>query len=377
MTRPVGFRSPSPLRERFAAARRDLSAALIERDQEVDLALTALLAGEHLLLVGPPGCAKSPLLDSLLRFVDGRKFSILLTKFTTPEEVAGPLSLAALKEGRYRRITAGRLPEAHLAFLDEVFKASSAILNTLLRLLNEGTFEDDGAIVPVPLRLCLAASNEWPAPETGQELAAILDRFLFRRAVRPIATAAGRERLLWGDDPDPRPSTPITPAELDAARAEARATPWSAAAREALTAILAELAREGVAPGDRRKKKAVAAARAYAYLGGAERVEPEHLEVRAAVLWDDPIEQPETAARIIARVANPAGMRVHGLLLEVESILAAVDVRDLAQAATAAAKLGEVDKQLAALEHDPRGARARAYVREQVKRIRLGSIEAL
>jgi MoxR-like ATPase len=271
----------------------------------------------------------------------------------------------------------GRLPEAHLAFLDEVFKASSAILNTLLRILNEGTFEDDGAIVPVPLRLCLAASNEWPAAETGQELAAILDRFLFRRAVRPIATAAGRERLLWGDDPAPRPSAPITPAELDAARAEARATPWSAAAREALTTILVELTREGIAPGDRRKKKAVGAARAYAYLYGAERVEPEHLEVLAAVLWDDPIEQPEVAERVIAKVANPAGMRVNGLLLEVESILAAVDVRDLAQAATAAAKLGEVDKRLAALEHDPRGARARAYVREQAKRIRLGSIEAL
>jgi MoxR-like ATPase len=151
----------------------------------------------------------------------------------------------------------------------------------------------------------------------------------------------------------------------------------ASSAREALTAILAELAKEGVTPGDRRKKKAVAAARAYAYLYSAERVEPEHLEVLAAVLWDDPIEQPETAARVIARVANPAGMRVNGLLLEVESILAATDVKDLAQAATAAAKLGEVDKRLAALEHDPRGARARAYVREQVKRIRLGSIEAI
>jgi MoxR-like ATPase len=119
----------------------------------------------------------------------GRKFSILLTKFSVPEEVFGPISLAALKEDRFRRVTAGRLPEAHLAFIDEIWKASSAILNTLLRMLNEGVFENDGEFARVPLRLCVAPSNEWPAAETGKELRALLDRFLFRETVRPIVTA--------------------------------------------------------------------------------------------------------------------------------------------------------------------------------------------
>lgn len=152
--------APDPVRDTFATARKELCAALIERDEEVDLVLTALLAGEHVLLVGPPGSAKSLLLDSVLAWTGGRKFALLFTKFTVPEEVFGPVSLRALKEDRYVRVTTGKLPEAEYAFCDEVFKASSAILNTLLRVLNERTYDaGDGMARPVPLKLCLAASN--------------------------------------------------------------------------------------------------------------------------------------------------------------------------------------------------------------------------
>src|SRR5262245_22380736 len=160
-----------PIQAKFAAARRELADALIERDAEIDLCLTALVAREHVLLVGPPGCAKSLLLDSLLAWAGGTKFSILLTKFSVPEEVFGPVSVAGLKEDRFVRVTAGKLPEADFAYLDEVFKASSAILNTVLRLLNERTYDNgDGVPHRVPLKLCVAASNEWACPETGREL---------------------------------------------------------------------------------------------------------------------------------------------------------------------------------------------------------------
>src|SRR4029077_16234486 len=121
---------PHPVREKFATARKELSSALIERDEEVDLVLTALLANEHVLLVGPPGCAKSLLLDSVLAWTGGTKFSVLFTRFSVPEEVFGPVSLIALKEDKYVRVTTGKLPEADFAFVDEVFRASSAILNT-------------------------------------------------------------------------------------------------------------------------------------------------------------------------------------------------------------------------------------------------------
>jgi len=375
---PLVLKSKEAVHSKFVAARTEMAATLIERDDEIDLVLTALVAKEHVLLVGPPGCAKSVLLDSLFRWVGGIKFALLMTKYTVPEEVVGPVSLAGLKEDRYFRITAGKLPEADFTYLDEVFKASSAILNTLLRILNERTFDaGDGVARKVPLKLCVAASNEWPSPETGKELAAIFDRFTFRKAVRPILTQAGRKRLLWDRDLTPTISGTITPIEIEAAHFEAMSLPWSAPATESMETIVRELAKEGVQPGDRRQVKAVAAARAYAWLHGAEQVEPEHLEVLASVLWDDPVEQPATCAKVIAKVANPTGMQVTQYLLEVEQILAGADVRNLAEAAKAAAKFAEIDRQLATLTGNDRVEKARAYVREQLKRLKLASLEAV
>jgi MoxR-like ATPase len=195
--------------------------------------------------------------------------------------------------------------------------------------------------------------------------------------VRPVLTQAGRRRLLWQRDHTPRLSTSITPEEVMQARADALALPWSDEAKEALEEVLRQLAREGVAPGDRRQHKSVGAAQGFAYLCGAEQVEPEHLEVLADVLWDDPQEQPERCARVIAKVANPAGMRVSSLLLECEQVLAGCDVRDLAQAATAAAKLGEIERSLACLKGDGRVERARSYVKEQARQLKLASLASL
>ena len=133
----------------------------------------------------------------------------------------------------------------------------------------------------------------------------------------------------------------------------------------------------GVVPGDRRQYKSVAAAQAYAFLCGADEVRTEHLEVLATVLWDEPTEQPEKCAKVVARIANPTGMRVNQLLLECEKILAATEVRNLGQAAAASTKLQEIEKQLGSLPGDPRASKARAYVRDQLKRIRLASIDAI
>jgi MoxR-like ATPase len=203
------------------------------------------------------------------------------------------------------------------------------------------------------------------------------NRFLLRKTVNPIRSRSGRERLLWVADHTPRLSDTITPAEVEEARKSATALPWSVEAKEALDAILTELAKEGVRPGDRRQHKTVGVVKAFAFLNGADEVRPEHLEVAQHALWDSPEDQPQKVAQVIARIANPTGMRVMQLLLEVESVLAATDVRNLAEAAKAAAKLAEIDRQLASLSGNGRVEKARLYLKDQLKKLKLASIEAV
>jgi MoxR-like ATPase len=116
--------------------RTELRQTFLERDEEIDSILLALLSGQHCLLLGPPGTAKSALVKDLCSRIGGDYFQWLLTRFTTPEELFGPVSLKALEQDQYKRVTTGKLPEANIAFLDEIWKASSSILNTLLTIIN-------------------------------------------------------------------------------------------------------------------------------------------------------------------------------------------------------------------------------------------------
>ncbi len=365
------------IHDKFTDVRTALCGALIEREEEIDLCLTALIAQEHVLLTGPPGTGKSMLADALVKWMHGSKFSLQINKFTVPEEVFGPISLSGLKADRYARITTGKMPEADVVFIDEIFKASSAILNTMLQILNERTFRNDNVLVHCPLKLCVAASNEWPGEgDNGKELGALFDRFLFRKLVRPIGGDKGLHKLLWTDDLTPAVTSSITPAEIDIASQEAALIPFGQAAQDAFTEIHRDAKREGIIPGDRRLRKSIKAARSFAWLQNATEVEPDHLEVLGHVLWDDPAEQPRKLAEIVGRVANPTGMQVNGLLMEAQEVLSKVDMKNLQEVGLACKKLAEVEKTLRSIP-GTRSDNGRDFIKAEVHRLKQRSVELM
>lgn len=205
---------------RWTAAIDELERGLLQRDVAARALLLAALAGEHVLLLGPPGTAKSELARRLQRLLPGAHyFERLLTRFSVPEELFGPLSLKALEDDRYERLTAGYLPSAEVAFLDEVFKANSAILNTLLGLLHERCFDNGQHRVNVPLVCLVGASNEVPQDES---LHAFYDRFLLRVPVMPVDDAHFAALLQTAlPDGEAHPDAQLSSESLQALRAQA------------------------------------------------------------------------------------------------------------------------------------------------------------
>ncbi|HTF91453.1 MAG TPA: AAA family ATPase [Verrucomicrobiae bacterium] len=272
--------------EKLKKIREELKQMFLERGELIDGALAALLSSHHLLIIGPPGTAKSMLADELCRRIDGANyFQWLLTRFTTPEEIFGAVSLKALEQDDYRRVTSRKLPEAHIAFLDEIFKANSSILNSILTLINERLFHNGKEIVHVPLLTLFGASNELPEEE---ELTALYDRFLLRFVVGYISEDFRFLRMLESQKAPER--TGLTLTELNEIQAQVRQVAIPSHVFRSIADIRRELNKKNIQASDRRYRQCLALLQAYAYIEGEAEVYEKHLFFLEHVLWRDPAE---------------------------------------------------------------------------------------
>lgn len=246
------------------AAVKEAAHGLVERETLVEVVVLAAVAGEHVLVIGPPGTAKSEAVRRVSRALGGTYFEYLLGRFTEPSEIFGPVDLRRLREGVVETATAGMLPEADVAFLDEVFQGSTAILNTLLAVLNERHFRRGHTSIRCPLRVCVGASNALP---DDPSLAAFADRFLLRLFVDPIPDPRIEELLTGGWTLAQRSVQQASLAELDGLAAAAQAAEPSAV-RPLLAKALRLLRGAGIMLSDRRAVKVQRLMAAAAVLAG-------------------------------------------------------------------------------------------------------------
>lgn len=305
--------------ENFLMLKTYLQNKFHERQDVIDGMMVALACGQHLLMIGPPGTAKSQLTQELCSKINGASyFQWLMTKYTTPDEIFGPISLKGLENDEYRRVTTGKLPTAHIVFLDEVFKANSAILNTLLTALNERVFYNNGHPTPIPLISLFGASNELPQEDEG--LAALYDRFLLRYCVDYIQEDSAFAALLNGVAKKTAPQFITLQDIQDIQQFVQTKVTVPPNVIDAIIALRREIAELGVSISDRRWVTAVQALKANAALSERSQVMVEEdFEILCYILWNDP-EQRRSVAKIVRKLADPLAQRVQEILDEATEV---------------------------------------------------------
>ncbi|MEV6667264.1 AAA family ATPase [Streptomyces nigra] len=286
----------------------ELSERFYERDDVVRTLVVTLLAGQHSLMLGPPGTAKSELARDLTSRVEGASYwEILLSKFTSPTRMFGPIDVAALARGEYRQVYEGRATTAHVAFMDEIFKCSTAALNETLGYLNERIYhpENGGEPIRCPLIGAITASNELP---DADDSAAIYDRLLVRIEIGYLTDPSNFAALVRSAVRAPAPaSTPTTIhlSELqEAVTTTVPAVEVPDAMVDAICTLRAALRRKELIASDRRWRQAVGLLQASAYLDGRTEVTETDLSILTHVLWNSPAERP-VVEREVLHLVNP------------------------------------------------------------------------
>ncbi|MEV5168647.1 AAA family ATPase [Streptomyces werraensis] len=313
---------------RLRAVCEELSERFFERDDVVRTLVVTLLAGQHSLVLGPPGTAKSELARELTGRIDGAAYwEILLSKFTAPTRMFGPIDVAALARGEYRQVYDGRATTAHVAFIDEIFKCSTAALNETLGYLNERIYhpENGGAPIRCPLIGAITASNELP---DGEDSAAIYDRLLVRIEVGYLedpSNFAALVRSAVGRPAGPPPRTTLGLGALQRAVTEGvPAVGVPDAIVDAVVTLRAALRRKELVASDRRWRQAVGLLQASAYLDGRTEVAGTDLSVLAHVLWDSPAQRP-VVEREVLNLVNPDAREALDLADVIEELEAQLD----------------------------------------------------
>jgi MoxR-like ATPase len=265
-------------------------AVLIERKGLLELIFLGLIAQEHVLLIGPPGVGKSAAARQAAKSVGGSYFEYLIGRFTEPAEIFGPLDINALRDGQLRPDVSGMLPEADIAFLDEIFLGSTAILNTLLGLLNERQYRRGHFHAQVPLRCCIAASNRLP---DDTALQAFADRFLLTHFIEPVSDHALDALLEAGIKAEAAPLAPAVPmsiSDIDDLAELAKGVDLGAV-RPFYTHIVRKLRNRGVNLSDRRLVKGQKCIAAAALVAGRMVAGPEDLWPIIFLIQDKNVQQ--------------------------------------------------------------------------------------
>ena len=286
---------------------KQLNIRFLEREPEIQGLMLAALSKQHIEFIGPPGNAKSAMLTAFAQSLQlNKQFDMLLTKFSNPDEMFGPIDLPALKLGHYKRVLTDKLPEAEVAYLDEVYKANSAMLNSLLRILQERKYNNNGQLVDCPLLFCAAASNEFPDKDEG--LAALHDRFLLRYAPEYIQADDNFLSMLqddWGE----QELVLITKAELSQAHQQISKLEVGHDTLRSLLLVRTGLRDEGLVFSDRRYKQSLKVMAAWAWLHGLQAVDSSCITVLEHILWEKP-EQQRIVAQVVRKSIDPEAARI-------------------------------------------------------------------